>query len=186
MIIHVIAGFIKKTLYKQVYILLNRMKMLVDMQKLNQIYLIMRQKKVQNEQQKYTFNLTSKSDLASLKAEVDKIDKAKLKTVSGNRRKLCKKTLYDKLVTKVNTSATSGLVIKLYTILTKKVEKNKLMTVTRKILDDSVILKNADYNTKIIDIEYIIPSITDLATTTPHNTSKIRYPKLVIQSKNRF
>ena len=54
------------------------------------------------------------------------------------------------------------------------------MTVTRKILDDSVILKNADYNTKIIDIEYIIPSITDLATTTPHNTSKIRYPKLVI------
>ena len=54
------------------------------------------------------------------------------------------------------------------------------MTVTRKILDDSVILKNADYNTKIIDIEYIIPSITDLATTTAHNTSKIRYPKLVI------
>ena len=69
----------------------------------------------------YTFNLTSKSDLASLKAEVDKIDKAKLKTVSGNRRKLFKKTLYHKLVTKANTSATSGLVIKLYTILTNKV-----------------------------------------------------------------
>ena len=51
-----------------------------------------------------------KSDLGSLKAEVDKIDIDKLKTVHPDLSKLSnvvdndvvRKTLYDKLVTKVN------------------------------------------------------------------------------------
>ena len=56
-----------------------------------------------------TCNLAAKSELASLKAEVDKIDIDKLKTLPGDLSKLSnvlnndvKKTFYDKFVTKVD------------------------------------------------------------------------------------
>ena len=58
-----------------------------------------------------TSNFALKSNLASLKAVVDQLDVEKLKTVPVNLSKLSnvvnnevvKKTVYDKLVTKVNT-----------------------------------------------------------------------------------
>ena len=67
-----------------------------------------------------TFKLAAKSDLTSLKAEVDKIDIDKLKTVPIDlsklsnvaKNKIVKKTVYDKLVTKVNNIDTSGFVLK--------------------------------------------------------------------------
>ena len=77
-----------------------------------------------------TFNLAAKSDLASLKADVDKTDIDKLKTFPVDLSKLnniadndvVKKTVYDEFVTKVNAdllktnyinlSSTSGLVPK--------------------------------------------------------------------------
>ena len=67
-----------------------------------------------------TSKLAAKSDLASLKAEVDKIDVDKLKTVFVDLSKLSnvvnndvvKKTVYDQLVTKVKNIDTSGFVIK--------------------------------------------------------------------------
>ena len=57
-----------------------------------------------------TANLAAKSDLASLKAEIGKIDVDKLETVPANLSKLIKvvdsdavkKTVYDKLVVHVN------------------------------------------------------------------------------------
>ena len=64
--------------------------------------------------------LAAKYDLASLKAGVDKIGAEKLKTVPDDLSKLsnvvdnevAKKTLYDKLVAKVNNIDTSGFVVK--------------------------------------------------------------------------
>ena len=67
-----------------------------------------------------TSKLAAKFDLASLKAEIDKIDVDKLKTVPANLSKLSnvvkndvvEKTVYDKLVVKVNNFDTSGFVLK--------------------------------------------------------------------------
>ena len=67
-----------------------------------------------------TSKLAAKSDIASLKAKVDKIDADKLKTVAVDLSKLsnvvnndvAKKTVYDKLVTKINID-TSGFVLKI-------------------------------------------------------------------------
>ena len=68
----------------------------------------------------YTSKLTLKSNLASLKAKVEKLDNDKLKTVPIDLSKLSnvvnndvvKKTVYYKLVAKVNNIDTSGLVLK--------------------------------------------------------------------------
>ena len=65
-------------------------------------------------------SFVSKKDLASLKAEVDKIDVDKLKTVPIDLAKLSnvvkndvvKKTEYDKLVSKVNSIDTTNFVSK--------------------------------------------------------------------------
>ena len=65
-----------------------------------------------------TSRLAAKSDLASLKAEIDKIYVGKLKTVPAALSKLSdvvnydvvKKTVGDKLVAKVNNTDTSGFV----------------------------------------------------------------------------
>ena len=67
-----------------------------------------------------TSKLAAKFDLASLKAEIDKTDVDKLKTVPANLSKLInvvkndvvEKTVYDKLVVKVNSFDTSGFVLK--------------------------------------------------------------------------
>ena len=64
--------------------------------------------------------LAAKSDLVNLKAEIDKTDVDKLKTVSVDLSKLSnlvnndvvKKTVYDQLVEKANTVDTSGFVLK--------------------------------------------------------------------------
>ena len=65
-------------------------------------------------------NLAAKSDLSRLKAEVDKTDVDKLKTVPVDLSKLShvvnndviKKTKYDKLVTKLHPIDTSGFYLK--------------------------------------------------------------------------
>ena len=67
-----------------------------------------------------TSKLAAKSDLVSLKAEVDKLDIEKLGTVPVDLSKLSntvkndvvKKTVYDKLVAKVNNIDTSTFVLK--------------------------------------------------------------------------
>ena len=74
-------------------------------------------------------NLSAKSDLASLKAQVDEIDVDKLNTVPVDLSKLnnvvnndvIKKTLYNKLVTKVNAIDTGVFRLKTQMILINQV-----------------------------------------------------------------
>ena len=67
-----------------------------------------------------TSKLALKSNLANLKAKIDKIDTGKLKPVPADLSKLStvinnevvKKTMYDKLVAKLNNTDTSGFILK--------------------------------------------------------------------------
>ena len=80
------------------------------------IYLIMQQKQILKATGVDTSKLAAKSDLTSLKDEIDKTGEDKLKTVPVDLRKLSnvvnneivKKIVYDKLVPKVNNIYTSG------------------------------------------------------------------------------
>ena len=96
----------------------------------------------------------SKTNLVSLKAEVDKLDIDKLVLVPVDLSKLSdvvkndvvKKDVYDKLVTKVNNIDTSGFVLK-----TKyDTDKSEL---ENKIPDTSGLVKKTNYDDKIVDIE---------------------------------
>ena len=80
------------------------------------------------------------SDLVSLKTAVDKIDVEKLKTVSADLSKLSnivknavvKKTVYEKLVAKVNNIDTSEFVLKTKYQTDKSDKKIKLEVQTKK------------------------------------------------------
>ena len=111
-----------------------------------------------------TSSFALKTNLANLKAEVDKLDIDKLVPVPVDLSKLSdvvkndvvKKDVYDKLVAKVNNIDTSGFVLK-----TKyDTEKSEL---ENNIPDTSDVVKNMDYNTKITEIEGEIPDISNLA-----------------------
>ena len=68
-----------------------------------------------------------------------------------------KKTVYDKLVGKVNNIDTSGFVLK----LKYQTDKTEL---ENKIPDTSGLVKKADYDAKITEIEGKITDISNLAT----------------------
>ena len=68
-----------------------------------------------------------------------------------------KKTVYDKLVAKVNSVDTSGFVLK------TKYDRDK-SEIKKKIPDTNGLVKETDYNAKITEIVGIIPSISGLAT----------------------
>ena len=108
-----------------------------------------------------------KSNLASLKTEVDKLDIDKLTPVSDDLSKLTnvvkndvvKKTEYNKLVTKVSFVSKT------------KYERDgpdfedKIIKVDKKIPDvSSLVKKKTDFNAKISEVEGKIPSIGGLAT----------------------
>ena len=83
------------------------------------------------------------------------IDLSKLSDVVKND--VAKKTVYDKLVPKVNSIDTSGFVLK------TKYETDKT-ELKNKISHASGLVKKADYNAKITEIEGKIPSISGVAT----------------------
>ena len=108
-----------------------------------------------------------KTNLANLKTKVDKLDIGKLVPVPTDLSKLSnvvkndvvKKTVYDKLVPKVNNIDISDFVLK-----TKyNTDKTEL---ENKIPDTSGLVKKTNYNTKITDLENKIPDISNLATKT--------------------
>ena len=112
-----------------------------------------------------TSSFALKTTLATLKTDVDKLDIDKLVPVPADLSKLSdvvrndvvKKEVYNKLVTKVNSIATSDFVLK-----TKyDTDKSEL---ENKIPDTSDLVKETDYNTKITEIEGKIPDISNLAT----------------------
>ena len=112
-----------------------------------------------------TSSFALKSNLASLKTAVDKLDINKLVPVPVDLSKLsdvvkndvAKKTVYDKLVAKVNSIDTSRFVLK------TKYDADKVK-LENKIPDTNGLVKKTDYNAKITEIEGKIPSISGLAT----------------------
>ena len=129
-------------------------------------------------------NFVSKTNLASLKTEVDKMDADKLKIVPVDLAKLSnvvkndvvKKTEYNKLVTKVKGIDTKDFVLK------TKYEKDgsdiedKINKVGKKIPGVRDLVKKTDFNSKINEVESKIPSITGLATSSALTTVENKIP----------
>ena len=105
-----------------------------------------------------TANLAAKSDLASLKAEIGKIDVGKLETVPADLSKLfkvvdsdaVKKTVYDKLVVHVNSIDTSRFISKtLYNTDKLGIEK-EVGSTDKKITDISGLVKKMIITQKLL------------------------------------
>ena len=122
-------------------------------------------------------SFVSKSNLASLKTKVDKlyIDKLvpvpiDLSKISDGVKNVVKKTVFNKLVAKVNSIGTSRFVLK------TKYDTDKL-EIENKITDTSGFVKKADYNAKITEIKgkrsYICGLATNAALTTVENISSL-------------
>ena len=100
-----------------------------------------------------TSSFALKSNLASLKAEVDKLNIYKMVRVPVDLSKLndivkndiVKKNMYDKLFIKVNNIDTSGFVLK----TKNNADKSELET---KNSDTNWLVKKLDYNTEISKI----------------------------------
>ena len=95
-----------------------------------------------------TSKLAAKFNLASLKVEIDKIDVDKLKTVPVDLSKLSnivnnvvKKTVYDKLVGKVNNIDTSEFVLKTKYDTDKSDLEKKISDGDKKFPDTNELLK---------------------------------------------
>ena len=105
----------------------------------------MQQNQISNISLVDTSSFTLKTNLASLKTEVDEMDIDKLMPVAVHFRKLSdvvKKVVYVKLVAKVNNIDTSGFALK-----TKyQTDKSEL---GKKIPDISNLVKQTDYNSKV-------------------------------------
>ena len=95
-------------------------------------------------------NFASKTNLASLKSEVDKLDVDKLTPVPNDLAKLSnvvkndvvKKTEYNKLVSKVDNIDTTGFVLKTKYKTDKSDLEKKISDAKEKILDTSGLVKN--------------------------------------------
>ena len=126
-----------------------------------------------------TWSFALKSSLASLKAEVDKLDTDKLVPVPVDLGKLSdvvkndvvKKTVSDKLVTKVNSIDTSVFVLK------TKYDTDKT-ELENKIPHTSGLVKKVDYNAKITELEDKIPDVSSLATKTALTTVENKIPNI--------
>ena len=114
-----------------------------------------------------------KSNLASLKTEVDKIDVDKLKTLpvdlntlSNVVNNVVKKTVYGKLVTKVNNIDTTGFVLKAKYGTDKSNLEKKISSAEKNIRGTSRLVKETDLSFKVSEIETKIPIISSLVTYT--------------------
>ena len=124
-----------------------------------------------------TSSFALETNLASLKAEVDKLDIDKLVPVPVDLSKLsdavkndaAKVTEYDKLVAKVNNIDTSRFVLKTKYDMDKSVLENK-------IPDRSGLVEKTDYDTKIAEIEVKNPDVSNLATKTALTTVENKIP----------
>ena len=124
-----------------------------------------------------TSSFALKTNLASLKIEVDKLDIDKLAPVPVNLSKLsdvvkndvAKKATYDKLAQKVNNITTSGFVLK-----TKyQADKTEL---EKKIPDMTDFVKK----TKLTELENKIPDVSSLATKTSLTAVETKYLALAV------
>ena len=144
-----------------------------------------------------------KSNLASLKIKVDKLDIGKLAPVPVDLSTLSdvvtndvfKKTVYDKLVAKVDNIDTTKFVLKTtfneYNLDAEKTIKskadvirkhgplatnNELDALENEIHDANSLVKKTDLNAKITEIECKIPSLIGLATKFALTAAKNKIP----------
>ena len=120
-----------------------------------------------------TWSFALKTNLASLKTEVDKLDVDKLVPVPVNLSKLSvvvkddvvKKDMYDKLIAKVNSINTNDFVLKTkYQTVKTELEK--------KIPNVSNLVKKAKHT----KLENKIPDVSSLATTTAFTAVENKIP----------
>ena len=102
-------------------------------------------------------SIALKSNLASLKTEVDKLRIDKLTPVCNDLANLSKKT------EKLNNIDTIGFVLKTTYDTNKSDLEKKISDADKKNPDTSELAKKIDLNAKITEIENKIPSITNLA-----------------------
>ena len=172
MIILLIVGLIKKTLYKMnQYFPKPYEPFGGDINVTVDLYNYATKDDIKNITHIDTSSFALKKNLANLKSEVDKLDVDKLKPIPTDLSKLSdvvkndvfKKTDYNKLVTKVDNIDTSGLV--------KKTDYNtKISEIEDKVPDTSGLAKKTDYNTKVTEIEDKIPDTSGLVKKTAYNT----------------
>ena len=156
-----------------------------------------------------------KSNLAGLKTEVGKLDIDKLTPVPNDLSKLSKvvkndvvkKTVYDKLVAKVDNIDTTKFILKnafdKYNLDAEKaiksigdvikkhgplVTKNELDAFEHKIPDANSLVKKTDLDAKITEIEDKIPCITGLATNSVLTAVENKIPNVssLVKKKNRL
>ena len=122
-----------------------------------------------------TSNFALKTNLSSLKTEVDKLDIDKLATVPVDLSKLSSvvknDVVYDKLVAKVNNIDTNNFVLKTNFNI-------KFTGLESKIPNTSGLVKKTDYNSKSTEIEDKIPDISGLATKTALTTVENKIPSI--------
>ena len=127
-----------------------------------------------------------KSNVANLKSEVDKLDIGKLVPVPTDLSKLSnvvkndvvKKTVYDKLVTKVNAIPLNNIDTSDFVLKTKyDTDKSNL---EKKIPDVTDFVKKA----KITELENKIPGISNLRTKTELTTVENKIPSVTNLVKN--
>ena len=124
-------------------------------------------------------NFALKTNLATLKTEVNKLDIEKLKPVPTDLSKLSRvvkndvvqKADYNKLVTKVDNIDTRGFVLKTRYDTDKSELENK-------ISDTRGLVKKTDYDTKVTEIERKISGISSLATKTALTTIENKIPHI--------
>ena len=141
------------------------MSHLAEILRLELTCLITQQKQISEIFRIDTSSFALKANLASLQIEVDKLDINKLVPVLVDLSKLndvvknvvVQKTVYDKLVAKVNSIDTSRFILK------TKYDTDK-SEIENKIFDTSGLVEKTDYNAKITEIEGKIKSISSLAT----------------------
>ena len=119
-----------------------------------------------------TSSFALKTNLSNLKTEVDKLDIDKLVPIPADLSKLSnvvkndvvKKTIYNKIVAKVDNIDTSDFVIKL--------------ELENKIPDTSGFVKKINSNTKFTKLENKMPDISNLATKTALTTVENKIPSI--------
>ena len=135
-----------------------------------------------------TSSFALETNLANLITEVDKLDIDKLAPVLVDLSKLSdvvksdvvKKTVYDKLVARINSIDTSGFLLK------TKYDTDK-SEIENKITNTSDVVKKTDYNVKITEIDRKIPHVSSLATkSTLKLQLKIKYLILAIWLKKQI
>ena len=114
--------------------------------------------------------------MASLETILDYSDEDELKTIPADLSKLSnvkdkfvKKTVYNKMIIKVNaigtkTPSIAGFVSKTHNDSDRQGLENKIEDVDKKILNNSWQVKKADYYTKITETKNKIPNFTGLVT----------------------